>query len=77
MIRCATKILKEAIDSSLMINSKAMHKLREFIQRKSNIKPSEKRILKTINNSLILYWIKGDDIGVEFKSWRCSKWCGD
>ena len=77
MIRCATKILKKTLDSSPMITSKAMHKLWKFIHLKSNTKLSKRKIMKTTNNSLILYRIREDDTSMEFKSWRCSKWCGD
>ena len=72
-IRCATRILKKALDSSLLRISRVIHKLWEFTQRKNNFKLSEKNVLKIDNNGLILCRIKEGDIGVELKSWRCSK----
>ena len=77
MIRCATKILKKLFDDILVITSRMMHKLWEFIQFKNDIKLSVREMLKIVNSSLILSWIREGCTSVDFNSWIYNKCCGD
>ena len=47
------KDTKKVFNNNPMIIGRALHKFREFTHQKNDIKPSERQMLKTTNNSLI------------------------